>query len=183
VVGAQGPALIRAETVLVASGTHAPAPDFENNDVPGVISARAALMALRHGVSVGRRVAVVGQGRFARHLVELCRGRVECVELPADSGLRVIGRTAITRVLVQSGGAERRLRFDALALDGPGAPAFELCVQAGASLRFEAERGYLPERDDSGQLAPQVFAAGSVCGARESGADGERVARGLVSGR
>jgi len=178
-VGEGNTMMVRARRVIVAAGTHDPAPMFENNDAPGVLSARAALLALRRGVAVGRRVAVVGEGRFARRFLELARGRIDCVELDPESVVRALGRTALSRVLVRAAGTERRIRADALIVDGAGAPAFELCVQAGARVRFEPALGYVPECDERGGVAPGVFAAGSVVESRDSRADGERVALAL----
>ena len=178
-VGDQGPLFVRPKQVLVATGNHDPSPLFENNDAPGVLSARAALLALRGGVAVGRRVAVVGEGRFARRFVELARGRIECVELDTESVRGALGRTELSRVLVRAAGAERRLRADALIFDGPGAPAFELCVQAGAQVRFDAARGYVPERSTDGCVAPDVYAAGSLVLASNSAPDAERIAHSL----
>jgi sarcosine oxidase, subunit alpha len=183
VVSEQGALLVRARQVLIAAGTHDASPLFENNDAPGVLSARAALMLLRRGVAVGRQVAVVGDGRFARRFSELARGRIEVVELDPESIVGAVGRTELSRVAVRAAGSSRRLRADALIFDGPGAPAFELCVQAGAQVSFDPARGYLPQRDASGRVAEGVFAAGSLAGALESAADGERVAGQLLSAR
>jgi sarcosine oxidase subunit alpha len=121
-VGDQGPLFVRPKQVLVATGNHDPSPLFENNDAPGVLSARAALLALRRGVAVGQRVAVVGAGRFARRFVELARGRLECIELEPETVVRALGRTELSRVLVRAAGAERRIRADALIFDGPAPP-------------------------------------------------------------
>lgn len=183
VASERGALVVRAENVIVASGCHDPAPLFENNDTPGVLSARAALQALRAGVAVGRRVAVVGEGRFARRFVELARSDIECVELVAESVVRALGRPELSGVLVRAAGAERRLRADALIFDGPPAPAFELCAQAGARVRFELERGYLPQRDAQGLVAPGVYAAGSVVQAESAADDGERIAASLLNAR
>ncbi len=179
-VGPGGTLLVRPRQVLVATGSHDPSPLFENNDAPGVMSARAALLALRRGVAVGRRVAVVGEGRFARRFVELAQGRIECLELDPESVLRALGRPELSRILVRAAGAERRLRADALIFDGPASPAFELCVQAGARLHFDPQRGYVPERAPDGSVAPNVFAAGSLVLSPDSAADGEHLGRTLT---
>ena len=81
--------------------------------------------------------------------------------------------------MVRQGEAERRLRVDGVLVDGAGAPSFELSVQAGARTTFDPARGYVPESDEQGRVAPRVFCAGSCRAAADSAADGERVARGL----
>jgi hypothetical protein len=63
-------------------------------------------------------------------------------------------------VEVQTADRKRRIKVDALAFDGPGAPSFELAVQAGASVDFEPSSGYHPRVDAWGQLAERVFFAG-----------------------
>jgi hypothetical protein len=69
------------------------------------------------------------------------------------------------------------VRTGALLYDGPASPAFELAVQAGATLDFAPERGYLPRLDAEGRAAPNVWCAGSMTGTSEDSAKGaERLA-------
>ncbi len=158
VVGEHETAIVRARAVLLAPGEHDRAPCFPNNDLPGIFSARAALWAWRGDVLLGRKLALVGAGPYARVLAEQLRGVVELFELDASSVLRAIGRDRISAVEVQTEQGRRKLKVDALAFDGPGAPSFELFAQAGAEVDFDPAAGYVPRVAETGSVAPRVFA-------------------------
>jgi hypothetical protein len=49
-----------------------------------------------------------------------------------------------------------------LLTDGPLAPAFELAVQAGGDVVFDAARGFVPVVDADGKLGDRVFVASSA---------------------
>ena len=65
-----------------------------------------------------------------------------------------------------------------------GAPAFELAAQAGAEVRFDAERGYAVECDDQGRAGEGVWAVGECTGmdfdVAEIKAAAERCARAIA---
>jgi sarcosine oxidase subunit alpha len=171
---------LRCRLLLVASGTHDAQPQFGNNDLPGVFSARAALMLLRAGVSIGRRVAVVGDGRFARAFSE-ARKHVGVFHFDPKNVVGAKGRQGVKRLLYEEGGKTRELTVSAIAVDGAAAPAVELLGQLGAVLRFERERGFLAERDADGRTAEGLFSAGSCAGsAGRSEADGLLVASAVL---
>ncbi len=109
---------------------------------------------------VGSRIAVVGSGRYAARLVEQMAGAVELVQLDATSVVRAIGRERISGVEVQTDDRTRRIKVNALAFDGPGAPSFELAVQGGASVDFEPSAGYFPRADANGRVAERLFVPG-----------------------
>jgi sarcosine oxidase subunit alpha len=157
IVTPTGTLVARASVVLLTTGQHDAAPAFPNNDLPGVFSARAALFAWQNDVMLGRRLAVVGGGRFAEALVALLSGAVELFVLEPASVVRAVGRERVRAVEVRDGTRIRRIKVDALAFDGPGAPSFELAVQAGASVDFEPDSGYVPRADASGLVAERVF--------------------------
>lgn len=172
VVGPEATRVLRCRAVLLAPGAHDAVPAFPNNDLPGIFSARAALWAWRGDVLIGQRIAVVGSGRYAKCLVEQMGGAVELFELDAEQVVRVVGRERVTAVEVSVPEREktRRIKVDALAFDGPGAPSFELAVQAGAEVDFEPRSGYLPRASEAGELAPRVFygkSAAAVASIRE----------------
>jgi hypothetical protein len=70
----------------------------------------------------------------------------------------------VKAVVLQTEGGERRLKADALVLDSPRAPSYELCEQAGAAL-VHAARGFVPQVKRGG-IRDGVFALGEVTGAR-----------------
>jgi sarcosine oxidase subunit alpha len=161
VVGHERTQVLRCQAVLLATGRHDAAPAFPNNDLPGIFSARAALLAWRSDVLVGSRIAIVGSGRYAARLAEQMAGAVDLIELDAASVVRAIGRDRISGVEVRVDEQRtRRIKVNALAFDGPGAPSFELAVQGGASVDFQPDSGYFPRADGNGQVAERLFVAG-----------------------
>jgi NADPH-dependent 2,4-dienoyl-CoA reductase/sulfur reductase-like enzyme len=110
-------------------------------------------------VLVGSRIAIVGSGRYAASLVEQMQGAVELVQLDAESVVRASGRERISAVEVKTEQGMRRIKVDALAFDGAGAPSFELAVQAGASVDFDPRAGYFPRADEAGKLAERLYVA------------------------
>jgi sarcosine oxidase subunit alpha len=180
--GPGGARLVTARAVVLATGRHDPAPMFPNNDLPGIVSARAALLLWHAGVALGGRVGMLGDGRFARRLRELASRSLELVDLDPQQLVRAVGRSRVAGAIVREGGVERKIRLDALVVDGAGPPAFELAVQAGARVSFASDGGYIPERAESGAVAPGVWCCGSnarVTGdsATDAGAVASSVAR------
>ena len=174
-VGPFGATLARARAVVLAPGAHDPVHAFGNDDLPGVLSARAALCLLAGGVVIGKRIALVGRGRFADALAANALFQSERVD--PDSLVRASGRSRVSSLVVREGERERKLALDAVLIDGPGAPSFELAMQAGANVRFDPERGYAPIVDENGVAAARVWCAGSVTGSdHDSSASGRAVA-------
>jgi sarcosine oxidase subunit alpha len=157
VVGHERTLLVRAQCVVLATGKHDAVPAFPNNELPGVFSARAALLAWRNDVLVGSRIALVGSGRYSEVLMQQMSGAVELLALDEASVVRAVGRERVTGVEVRTDDKTRRHKVNALVYDGRGAPSFELAVQAGASVDFEAGAGYSPRADAEGRVADRVF--------------------------
>jgi sarcosine oxidase subunit alpha len=160
----QGVEVVVARTLVLAPGAHDGVLAFEGNDVPGVMSARAAGRALAHGVFLGKRVVVVvaedggpfGEA-YARALPAaiLVRGTPVAVRGSA----RVRGAT----IVVAADATDRALSCDALVVDAPRAPAYEVCAQAGAKLTHEP-RGFVVLAERGGRIRDGVFATGEVVG-------------------
>lgn len=199
VVGPDGAEVLEATALVFACGAHDGALAFEGNDVPGVMSARAAGWLLERGVVVGDAVVVVvpeGGGPFgvsyARALQEACEAAgVPAAERPGvevvhGELVRVKGSSRAKAVVVRTAEGERTLDADAVLVDAPRAPAYELCEQAGAELAHEP-RGYVVRADAGGRIAKGVWAAGEVRGvpfdARAIEADAERVAASVLEAR
>ena len=171
---------LRCRFVLVASGAHDATPLFGNNDLPGILSARATLKLLRTGISVGKRVALVGDGRFTRAFAE-ARGHEGVFRFEPGRVQRAKGQHAVTRLVYDEAGKEREIVVSAVAFEAPGAPAVELLAGLGTRLRFDAARGYLPELTNEGRAAEGLFAAGSAAASPlPSVEDGARVARAMA---
>jgi len=157
--------VMRCQAVLLTTGRHDAVPAFPNNDLPGIFSARAALFAWQNDVLLGSRIAVVGNGRYAACLIEQMAGAAELVQLEPGGVVRAIGRERISGVEIQTDRGTRRIKVDALAFDGPGAPSFELAAQGGAVVDFVPAAGYFPRADANGLVAPRLFVPGQDLGA------------------
>ena len=180
--GPKGSLFASARAVLLATGAHDPVLPFAGNDLPGVMSARAALKLLRAGIAAAPRIVCAGRGRFNAALTEAGAAHFEATTIDPSSIVRAIGRTRLTGVIVRGGGGERRLAAGALSIDGAAFPSVELLVQAGAEVSFDPARGYVPRCADSGQVAEQVWCAGSCTGTSvPSKSDGARVAREIAA--
>lgn len=159
VVGQRQSWVVRCRAVLLATGEHDATPSFPNNDLPGIFTARAALWAFRGDVLVGKKIALVGSGPYASALTAALGGVASLLELDGARVVRAIGRDRISGVELRTPEGSRRLKVDALAFDGPGAPSFELFVQAGAQVDFEPAAGYFPRVAADGSVAQNVFAS------------------------
>ncbi len=168
--------------MIVASGAQDTPPLCGDNDLPGVMSARAGLRLLRGGIAPAERVVLAGAGAAGDAFARAAGGAVGVTRVELESVLRVTGRASVRAVVVRDGKRERRIKAGALLVDAPRAPSFELAVQAGAATHYDAARGFAPTVDEAGRAAPGVWCAGEVAGAaRNSVDDGERVARAVAA--
>ena len=160
--GPEGIEVLTARTLVLAPGAHDGVLAFEGNDVPGVMSARAAGWLLAHGTTAGKRMLVTvteGGGPFGEALSRALGD----VELVRGVPTHVRGSGRVKEVTVVDAGGERRVRCDALLVDAPRAPAYELCAQAGAELGHEP-RGFVVRVARGGQIRAGVLAVGEVVG-------------------
>lgn len=162
VASPRGMSRVRARAHVIATGGHDPTPLFEGNDLPGVLSARAAGRLLREGVLCGEQILVDGDGPHARAFADAARAHGASVERVAH----VTSVRGLSRVRSAIAGG-RSHDCDAVVFDGAPAPSFELAVQAGAGVRHD-ESGYSVLTDDHGRVigAPGVlYAIGEVTSA------------------
>jgi sarcosine oxidase subunit alpha len=164
----EGVDVVTARTLVLAPGVHDGVLGFEGNDLPGVMSARAACRLLSHGVVPGQRIVAVSPAEGARYAEAYARAR------PGTS--RVVGFPRAARgtrrvraIVVATPGGKVELPCDAVLVDAPGAPAYELAAQAGARLR-PASRGYIVEVGADGWIGGggperRILALGEVTGA------------------
>jgi sarcosine oxidase subunit alpha len=202
----EGPRLLKvyAERFLLTPGGHPPTVPFENNDLPGVYSGRAASLLLRRYDVAPEVAALVGWGAELYALAHLMQERgvkvVAVVDLkgpppsgahpaavqgsePKAHGLRHVGAFSYTT----GDGARKKVACDAVLVSVPVSPSFELARQGGAKVTFDAGRSlFVVEADADGRTQAQdVFAAGDVTGggtARGAGDAGRRAAEALVGG-
>jgi sarcosine oxidase subunit alpha len=178
--GPQGVEVVTARTRVLAPGAHDGVLAFEGNDVPGVMSARAAGWLLAHGASAGARMVVTvteGGGPFGAALASAGSD----VELVRGVPTLVRGSGRVKEVTVVDAAGERRIKCDALLVDAPRAPAYELCAQAGAELAHEP-RGFVVRVPAGGRIRPGVLAVGEAVGTPLDVAQVVEESRQLVDG-
>ena len=165
VVGPQGAEVLEAQALVLACGAHDGALAFEGNDVPGVMSARAAGWLLARGISVGKRIVVVmtaGGGPFGASFAAAAEGAAE-VRLVEGEPLRIRGASHVKAVVVRdASGKDTEHKADAVLIDAPRSPAYELAEQAGARMAHEP-RGFVVQTD-AGLVAEGIYAVGEMTG-------------------
>ena len=160
---------------------------FSQSDVPGVFTARAFALALCHGVLAGERVALVGDGLFARSIAATLGDRV--THSPGAAVVEALGGRAVKGAKLREGGREWTVKCDALVVDGELGAAYELAGQAGASVLWsDGRQCFVPESDAEGATSREgVYVAGSLrwgridhdARARDGAAVGARALRDL----
>lgn len=185
VAGEEGAEIVEPKALVLACGAHDGVLAFEGNDLPGVMSARAAGFLLATGAVPGEHVAVVvpeGGGPFGAAYVEALRAASEHadvkpkVSLVHGDPIRVRGTSRAKSVIVRTDAGERELRADAVLVDAPRSPAYELAEQAGAELTHEP-RGFVAKRGSS----PRVSVTGELAGVPYDAAEIERDADRVVA--
>jgi sarcosine oxidase subunit alpha len=158
--------VVTARTLVLAPGAHDGVLAFEGNDVPGVMSARAAGWLLARGVLPGKRILVVRAGA-AGPFGEAYARAVPGASLEQGTPVAVRGSARVREATVASDQGQRTIPCDALLIDAPRAPAYELCAQAGARLADTSggAAGFAVTTGPGGTIRPGVFAVGEVTGA------------------
>jgi len=192
--GPEGPrlVLVHAPRFLLCLGGHASLLPFEDNDLPGIFSGRAASDLLRRrGVLVGEAPAVVGHGPELPALVKLLLEAGAHPPLMLDTSpspaadtlggqpLKAHGRTWVQALSVELAGRRRKkVACDAVVLSVPPSPAYEVARHAGARVVFHKGLGvFVVEADADGRTRSEgVFVAGDALG-------GTTAARAADSGR
>jgi sarcosine oxidase subunit alpha len=155
--------VVRAASLVLAPGVHDAALAFEGNDVPGILSARAGCRLLGDGVVPGENIVIArveGGGPFGRAYAAAVGATVV-----SGTPREVSGSARVRAVTVATEEGDRQLACDLLLIDAPGAPAYELCVQAGAEVAHEA-RGFVVRVGAGGRVGPRagVFVVGEATG-------------------
>ena len=167
--------LIRAKSVVLATGAIERGIAYENNDVPGTMLAGAALTYVeRYGVKSGKRAAIFTNNdsayacALALHDAGVAIAGVVDVRsdsslggplpkrardvglplLPASVVTRARGRLRVRGVEIRSrdGGASTTLDCDLVAVSGGYSPAVHLFSQARGTLKYDASTAsFLPD--------------------------------------
>jgi sarcosine oxidase subunit alpha len=182
-VSGQGLLRVDARAYVVATGAHEYAPAFVGNEIPGVMSARAAGRLLRAGVLVGEKILLAGEGTFGRAFAAAAeREGAHVSAVPLDDVVEVRGLSAVKGATVRTQlGREARVECDAVVIDGTPSASFELVAEAGARIAH-AEAGFAPRVYESGKVVANeppprpLYAIGEVTGAALAPARFEEVA-------
>jgi sarcosine oxidase, subunit alpha len=161
VVGPEGAQLIEARTLVFATGAHDTMPAFSGNDIPGVMSARAASLLWSRGIRPGQNAIIVAypeSGPFGTALAGASGIRIVRGTVVEASGLSDVTGATITN----EQGKRESITVDAVIVDAPRAPSYELAIQAGATVKHEAQ-GFTVQTD-AGQIAPGIYAIGELVG-------------------
>jgi sarcosine oxidase subunit alpha len=158
---------VRPRRVVIATGRHEGASAFVGNDKPGVMSPRAAAVLLAHGVRVGERVVLVGEGALLEALaVALREAGAEVVgPVPEDALARAIGRPSVTACELRLDGELVRQPCDAIVVAPPTSAVFELAAQVGVETRFVDGAFELVLDADGRTPSPRVRVVGWAAGA------------------
>ena len=119
---------VTAKRITLTTGHHDALPLFANNDLPGVLSLRAAERLMRrHGVLPGRRIVVHGAAPdgFVARLRDLGGDVVAQGDVTAARGSPSVEAARI---------GDRWIDCDAVVCDAPRVPRIELAQQAGCKL-------------------------------------------------
>ena len=158
---------VRARARVFATGCRESVGTFPQNDVPGVFTARAFALALCHGVLLGERVALVGDGPFARAIAASLGERV--ARWPGATVVAAVGSRVVRGATLREADREWTVKCDALVVEGELGAAYELPGQAGARVLWsDARQCFVPASDaDGATSSPGVYVTGSLRGGRE----------------
>jgi sarcosine oxidase subunit alpha len=160
----EGVEVLEARTLVLAPGAHDGVLPFEGNDLPGILSARAGCLLLGCGVRPGKRV-VVAATHEASSFADAYARMDPSAAVVRGAPTRARGSRRIKAVTFAVAGDDRPrdLPCDALILDAPRAPAYELCAAAGAELT-RTPTGYLVRTAPGSTIRPAVLVVGEAAG-------------------
>lgn len=154
---------IRAERIVVATGSIEQPLLFDGNDLPGVMTPGAARRLIElWSVRPGERAVVLAADEEALEAAALLRDAgTEVVEVVDLRGARRRIRASAKRGLLSAVEIDgREVPCDILVASAGRQPAYSLLAQAGCRIGFDAERGVFAPTE----LVDGVEAVGSVTG-------------------
>lgn len=177
---------LSAERYIYATGATPQNLLFIDNDRPGVLSGRAVGRLLAcHGIRVGERPLVVGQGEYADVLASALRRSgqtVITVDGVKDRVTRALGGSWVEGAeICDERGVHRTIACDLIVIATPPAAASELVIQHGISVELRTPGGFVAQADSDGATAvADVFVCGELSAtmsATDAAAHGDRVGK------
>lgn len=162
--------VLRAKSIVFATGTHEHVPAIRGVDHPGVVTASAAERLLEEGFSPGKNVLVAYRElEDARVICERLAANKVRVGVEAASDLvRIRGGSHVESVEHASG---QTTETDCVVFAGFESGVYELAVQVGASTRF-SDDGFWVQTDSVGRIVPgPMYAVGSCAQSRRTATD------------
>lgn len=182
--GAERLHTFRPRHLIFAMGTREPMLPFANNDLPGVVSARGLLQALRRAdARLAGRVVVVGDDDAWAETQRAALDALRCDDVPKVERIarseieRAVGGDRLEAVICKG----RRISCALLAIASSPTAAHDLAAQAGVAIAFDGD-GFAVSAVDGrcGSLgSTALWAAGDVTGwkgPKAAAADGQAVA-------
>ncbi len=143
---------------------------FANNDLPGIVSSRAARQLLTEGHRPAS-VVVYGDTRRAQRIVELARGTGCDVRhlSPETEIARARGGLSVEALEIVTDGKRQTVPCDLLVMAHGFSPNNGLLFQLGCAMEYDEERdAYLPSRSAAGETSKNgIFAIGEMIRPRE----------------
>ncbi|MFZ5468811.1 MAG: 2Fe-2S iron-sulfur cluster-binding protein [Myxococcota bacterium] len=187
---------VDADRFLLTTGGHPQLFPFENNDLPGVFSARAVCALLRlHRIKPGKVSVLVGGGEALDAVASLLavsgiriaavidpQGRSSHPAALQATAVKAHGRQQVRGLTVRLGnGLLQRVACDLLVVCQNPAPSFELARHAGAQVEFR-EGVFAVQADELGRTTQRlVFAAGEITGPMNAQAAHEKGRRAALA--
>lgn len=160
IVSQQQAVVYRPKMLVLATGAHDGVGVFDGNDLPGVYSARAAAKMASLGITVGERIVLAGHGPFANALKSHLAGTsVEITHVELSDLAAAEGATRVGVILLKDKNDTKKLRADALVIEAPTAPSFELAEQIGMQIGFLKDRGFAPKKTLSSQSQSEMVSS------------------------
>lgn len=174
------PLMIRANRIILATGTTDLPLMVPGWQLPGVMTARAAaILVNRHGVLPGRNLVVLGDDILAERAAEpLAAGGADVVVIhrvgPVEIEIEGEGRVEAVRV------GDKRYPADCVVLAAGTQPDIQLALMAECAATWDSARGaWQVDRDADGMTSvPGIYICGSAAGVEpvmDAALDGVRV--------
>lgn len=158
---------LRAGSIILATGSTDAVWPFPGWELPGVMTATAALrMMHRDRVLPGRRVVVIGTGPLARAVatdLDACGGQI-VLQTASTDGVTAGGDGVVEWI----GAGGNRSSCDTVVIALGRQPDFQLAMQAQAAISYSQSDGvFVPLRDESLMTSlPGVYVVGDAGGVR-----------------
>ncbi|RSN72327.1 FAD-dependent oxidoreductase [Candidatus Methanodesulfokora washburnensis] len=174
------PILVRARSIVIATGAREVLSVFGNNDLPGVMLGTSALRLFKlYGVKPGRRGVVIGSSKWAVEIARTLSSSGMDVVLVHDKEVEVEGVNAVKARVIEALGRRKVegvklddgsvVKADFIALANVRAPSMEIAAQFGVKIGFHSGLGgFVPLHGWEGETSVEgVFITGEAGGVDE----------------